>query len=144
LNPTCAPENRSREMMRALNIAMRTAHIGTMGVLLGGHAFDVSPERLKVILWLTIGTGVAMVAIESGARLLWFHQARGVMTMAKLALICVVPLGWDYRLPILLVVIVLGSVASHMPGRYRHYSVVYRKVLHDVSGPGGKRSSEGR
>jgi len=129
-------------MMRALNIAMRTAHIGTMGVLLGGHAFDVSPERLKVILWLTIGTGVAMVAIESGARLLWFHQARGVMTMAKLALICAVPLAWDFRLPILLAVVVLGSVASHMPGRYRHYSVVYGEVLHDVSGPGGKRTRD--
>ncbi len=129
-------------MMRALNIAMRTAHIGAMGVLLGGHAFDVSPERLIVILWLTIGTGVVMVAIESGGRLLWFHQARGVMTIAKLALICAVPLAWDYRLPILLAVIVLGSVASHMPGRYRHYSVVYREVLHEVSGPGGKRAKE--
>ena len=93
-------------------------------------------------LWLTIGTGVALAAIEAGPRLLWFHQGRGVMTMAKLALICAVPLAWDYRLPILLAVIVVGSVGSHMPGRYRHYSVVYRQVIHDVSGPGGKRTRE--
>jgi len=131
-------------MMRALNIALRTAHIGAMGVLLGGHAFDVIPERLKVVLWLTIGTGVALAAVESGARPLWLHQARGFMTMAKVALICSVPLFWDYRLPILLAVIVLGSVASHMPGRYRHYSVVYGKVIHDGSGPGGKRPKEER
>jgi hypothetical protein len=124
--------------MRALNIALRTAHIGAMGILLGGHAFDITPERLKVSLWLTIGTGVALAAIEAGPRLLWFHQGRGLMTMAKLALICAVPLAWDYRLPILLAVVVVGSVGSHMPGRYRHYSVVYRQVIHDVSGPGGK------
>ena len=131
-------------MMRTLNIALRTAHIGAMGILLGGHAFDVTPERLMVSLWLTIGTGVALAAIEAGPRLMWFHQGRGFMTMVKLALICSVPLAWDYRLPILLAVIVLASVGSHMPSRYRHYSVVYRRVIHDVSGSGGrgKRESE--
>ena len=89
-------------------------------------------------LWLTIGSGVALAAIEAGVRLLWFHQVRGLMTMAKLALICSVPLAWDYRLPILLAVVVVGSIGSHMPGRFRHYSVVYRQVIHDVSGAGGK------
>jgi hypothetical protein len=123
-------------MMRALNIALRTAHIGAMGVLVGGHAFDVTPERLKVSLWLTIGTGLALALVEAGPRLLWFHQARGVMTMAKAALICAVLLAWDYRLPILLAVIVIGSVGSHMPGRYRHYSVLYRRVIREVSDPG--------
>jgi hypothetical protein len=129
-------------MMRALNIALRTAHIGAMGVLLGGHAFDVTPERLKVSLWLTIGTGLALALVEAGPRLLWFHQARGVLTMAKVALICAVPLAWDYRLPILLAVIVIGSVGSHMPGRYRHYSVLYLRVIHEVSDPEKKRESE--
>jgi hypothetical protein len=128
--------------MRALNIALRTVHIGAMGILVGGHAFDVAPERLKAILWLTIGSGVALAAIESGVRPLWFHQARGFMTMVKLALICSVLLAWDYRLPILLGVIVIASVASHMPGRMRHYSVVYRRVIHDGSGPGGRRARE--
>ncbi len=125
-------------MMRALNIALRTAHIGAMGILVGGHAFDVTPERLKVSLWLTIGTGVALAAIEAGPRLSWFHQGSGLMTMAKSALLCAVPLAWDYRLPILLAVSVIASVGSHMPRRYRHYSVVYRRVIHDASGPGGK------
>ena len=35
---------------RAWNIALRTAHLAAMGVLLGGHAFDVDPERLMVAL----------------------------------------------------------------------------------------------
>jgi hypothetical protein len=129
-------------MTRWLNVALRTAHIGAMGVLVGGHAFDVAPERLRVVLWLTIGTGVALAALEAGPRLLWFHQGSGLMTMAKVALLCAVPLAWDFRLPILLTVILIASVGSHMPGRYRHYSVLYRKVIHDVSGPGGKRGGE--
>jgi len=128
--------------MRALNIALRTAHIAAMGILLGGHAFDLPPEQLKLSLWLTIGTGLAMIAVEAGPRLLWFHQGRGLMTMTKLALICAIPLAWDYRLPILLAVVVLGSVGSHMPARYRYYSIIRHEVIPDGCGPGGKRRRE--
>jgi len=125
-----------------VNIALRTAHIGAMGILLGGHAFDVAPERLKLSLWLTIGTGVSLAAVEAGPRLLWFHQGRGLMTLAKLALICVAALAWDHRLPILLTVTVLGSVGSHMPARYRYYSLLQRRVIPDACGPGGKRTQD--
>ncbi len=109
---------------------------------MGGHAFDVNPLRLEVSLWLTIGTGVVLAAIEAGPRLLCFHQGRALMTMTKVALICAVPLAWDFRLPILLTAIVVASVGSHMPARYRYFSVVYRQVIHDGSGPGGKGEQE--
>ncbi|NUQ62396.1 MAG: hypothetical protein HUU20_07900 [Pirellulales bacterium] len=124
---------------RAWNIAFRTAHIASMGVLLGGHSFDVSPSRLLVALWLTVGTGAALVALEAGPSLLWFHQGRGLMTMAKLALLLLVPLFWEYRLPILLVVVGVASVGSHMPARYRYYSIFYREVLRCHGGPGDAR-----
>jgi hypothetical protein len=130
-------------MRRGLSILVRTAHIAAMGVFVGGHAFAVDPGRLAVSLWLTIGTGVFLVAIEAGPRLLWFHQGSGVLTLGKLALLSVVPLAWDHRLPILLGVIVLASVGSHMPGRLRHYSVVYRRVIHDVAGSGAGEGGEG-
>jgi hypothetical protein len=127
-------------VIRALNILLRTAHIGAMGILLGGHAFAIAPERLLIALWLTIGTGAALAVVEiAGPRLLWFHQGRGLMTMAKLLLLCAVPLFWDQRLVILLVVVVLASVGSHMPARFRYYSVLRREVIPNASGPGGKR-----
>jgi hypothetical protein len=125
-------------MIRALKIGFRTIHIGAMGLLLGGLAFDISPERLQVSFWVTVGSGVALVLVESGARWLWFHQLSGVMTLTKVALFAAVPLAWDFRLPILLAVLVIGSVGSHMPGRFRHYSVWHRKVIRDKSDFGGK------
>ena len=128
--------------IRALNIILRTAHIGSMGVLLGGHAFDVASERLMLSLWLVIGTGLALAALEAGPRLLWFHQGRGVMTMTKLLLICAVPFAWEYRLPILLTVVVIASVGSHMPARFRYYSVLRREVIRDACGPGGRPEPE--
>jgi hypothetical protein len=125
--------------VRAWNITMRTAHIAAMGVLLGGHAFDVPRSRLLLALWLTIGTGVVLAALEAGPRLVWFHQGRGLMTIAKLVLVALVPAFWPYRLPILLAVVALGSVGSHMPARFRYYSVLYRQVTPDRCGPGGSQ-----
>ena len=121
---------------RAWNIAIRTAHIATMGILLGGHAFDVPKADLETSHWWCIGTGIVLVAIEAGPRLTWFHQGRGLMVLAKMALIGAVPLFWDYRLPILLVVVVIGSVGSHMPARFRYYSVLRREVIRGSDGPG--------
>ena len=127
-------------MIRALNIALRTLHIAAMGILVGGHAFDVAPQRLTVSLWLVIATGLALTAAEAIPRWSWFHELRGVMTMVKLALLGAVPLAWDYRLPILLTVIAIGSVTSHMPRRFRHYSLLYRRVIqaYPSSGVGGR------
>jgi hypothetical protein len=121
---------------RLWNIALRTAHLAAMGILLGGHGFDVPRARLLVPLFWTVGTGIALGAVESGGRLLWFHQGRGLMTLAKLALVAFVPWFWDYRLPILLVVVALASVGSHMPARFRYYSVLYGKVIPCSGGPG--------
>jgi hypothetical protein len=129
---------------RALNIALRTAHVGAMGVLLGGHAFDVEPSRLHVALGLTIATGLALAAHESGGRLLWFHQGRGILTLVKLALLCLVPFAWDHRFPILLGVLVLGSVGAHMSSRYRYYSVIHRAVIPHGCGPGVERLRQDR
>ena len=121
---------------RAWNIAFRTAHIASMGVLLGGHAFDVPASQLLGSLWWCVGTGIALGAMEAGPRLVWFHQVRGLMTLGKVALAAAVPFFWQYRLLILLVVVVIASVGSHMPARYRYYSVIYREVIPCGGGPG--------
>jgi hypothetical protein len=121
---------------RAWNVALRTAHIAAIGVLLGGHAFDVQAERLVPSLWLSAGTGALLAVSEAGAGWLWFHQLRGLMTLAKLALIGSVPWLWPWRLPILLGVVVIASVGSHMPARFRYYSVLYREVIRGGCGPG--------
>jgi hypothetical protein len=101
-----------------------------MGVLVGGHAFDVPAVRLYPALWATIATGAILVGLEAfSLRFRWAVQGRGLMVIAKLALLVVVPVAWPIRVPILLAVIVLASVGSHMPARFRYYSVVERRQI---------------
>ena len=117
---------------RAWNIAFRTAHIGVIGVLFGGHVFEIPQPQLLVWLLLSIATGAALIAIEAFPHARWCWEGRGVLTLAKLALLCLVPGLWGYRVAILTVVIVLGSVGSHMPRRFRYYSFVDWRVIDDA------------
>ncbi len=116
---------------RVLNIALRTAHIGVTSVLFGGHVFDVEKEKLLLWLFLTIATGGILAAIEAYPRWRWFYQGRGVAVIGKLILLCLIliPQVWAYRVGILVAVIVIASVGSHMPARYRYHSFVHGRVL---------------
>ena len=114
---------------RGWNIAWRTAHIGVSGVLVGGHVFDLARESLLPWLYATSLTGVVLVFLEAFPRVAWFHQGRGLMVMAKLTLLLAIPWLWSYRVALLAAVIILASVGSHMPARFRYYSVLYRRVL---------------
>jgi len=153
-NTACRSPLQLLSSPRAWNIALRTAHIAAMGMLLGGHAFDVPREKLLLCLWLTIGSGAALGVSEAGPRLLWFHQGRGLATLLKLGLLLAVPFLWGHwhlRLSVLLVVVVVGSVGSHMPARFRYFSVIYRQVINTGCGPGAspgegepKRGDQGK
>jgi hypothetical protein len=115
---------------RAWNIAARTAHIAAMSVLVGAHAFDVPAVRLHGMLAFTIATGALLIVLEAfslGPR--WLVQGRGLMVLGKLALLVAIPFAWSSRLGLLMGVIVLASVGSHMPARFRYYSVVDGRVL---------------
>ncbi len=121
---------------RFWNIALRTAHLAATGILLGGHAFDVSRDRLLPALGWSVATGVAMVGLESGARGVWLVQGRGLLTLGKLGLLCTIPCFWNLRVPILLAVVALASIGSHMPARFRYYSILHGEVIRGRGGPG--------
>lgn len=114
---------------RYWNIAIRTAHIVVAGALFGGHVFDVAPERLHMWLYATLATGGVLMALEAYPHLSWCYEVRGLLVLGKMLLLCSIPWLWDYRVPILVFVLVIASVGTHMPRRFRHFSLVHRRVL---------------
>jgi hypothetical protein len=112
---------------RAWNVAFRTAHLAVTGTLLGGHVFGVAPDRLYGWLWASIGTGLVLLAIEAYASLDWLMQVGGLVVLLKLLLLLFIPFAWDARVPILFTVVGIAGIGSHMPGKYRHYSLYYRR-----------------
>lgn len=111
---------------RALDISLRTAHLSTFGALLGGHLFGVDPARLSPFLVATAVTGVSLVALELASTCAWLLEGRGLMVLAKLAVLALVPVFWEQRVLLLLLVVVIASVGSHMPARFRHRAFFQR------------------
>lgn len=117
-------EKRSIPYERAWKIAFRTLHLVAISILVGGHAFGASADQLRPLLYGAIVTGVGMATLEAYPSLQFIHQGWGLFLLLKLALLCTVPFMWSSRLPILIAVIIIGSVGSHMPRKFRHYSLI--------------------
>jgi hypothetical protein len=109
---------------RACNIALRTAHIGATGILLGGHFFGVAAGRLVPLLYMAILTGLALGIAEIDPNWRSVFEVRSLVIASKALLLCLVPLLWNCRVAILMIVVAMASAGSHMPRRFRHYSVL--------------------
>jgi hypothetical protein len=116
---------------RGINIALRTAHLMTSGILLGGHVFDVSADRLILFLYLTIASGVGLILLELYSSCRWIYLGKGAMILLKIALLIAAGVWWDQRVVFLLLVVLIGSVSSHMPARFRYYSLIHGQVISD-------------
>jgi len=114
---------------RPLRTTLRTTHLLAFGALYGGHVFDIAPERLLPALAAVLASGGAFMLFEIWRAPIWLVQVRGVATYAKLGLLLSVPAFWAERVWILSAIVVIGTVVSHMPSRYRYYSLLHRRVM---------------
>jgi hypothetical protein len=109
---------------RVWNIAFRTAHIAVSGMLLGGHYFNVPAGRLLPFLYLAILSGAALGIIEVYPDWRGLFEVRSIVIALKILLLCFIPWLWSFRVAILMVVLVMASVSSHLPHRFRNFSVL--------------------
>jgi hypothetical protein len=122
-------EPRSLPAARSLRTALRTTHIIAFAALYGGHIYGVGAGRLLPALLATVATGGALMALEVYQAPVWLAQIRGLATFVKLLLVASVALFWDWRILLLTLVVAIGTVNSHMPGRYRYYSPLHGRIV---------------
>jgi len=123
-----APE-RKLPGARWLRTGLRTLHLLAVGALYGGHVYGVEAERLIPALAGVLASGGALVVFEVWQVRVWLVEVRGAATFLKLALVAAVGVAWEQRLVLLTLALVIGSVSSHMPGRWRHYSLLHGRVV---------------
>ena len=112
-----------------MRTTLRTGHLLTFGILYGGHVYGVPRDQLLPALVGTVATGGALMALELYRSPVWPFQVRGLATFCKLLLTASVALWWDARLWSLTAAVIVGGVSSHMPGRYRYYSVLHGQTV---------------
>ena len=116
---------------RGISIGFRTLHLLASGLLVGGHAFGAEPQRLIGLLYLTVGSGLGLILLELYRSCDWVYQGMGLLVIVKTVITVLAGVWWEQRVPLLCLVVALGSVGSHMPASYRHYSLRDGCVLHD-------------
>ena len=115
--------------VRALRTILRTAHLLAFGALYGGQIYGVQPDELAPALSATVGTGVALLLVDVVQAPVSVLQLRGLAAFTKLGLAGCVAWFWSLATILLTVAAVIGAVSSHMPGRYRYYSVFHGRVI---------------
>ena len=114
---------------RAWRVGARTVHLAAMGLLLGGAAYRVPVRDLTVPIVLTVASGLVLLGIDLFKSCVVLYQGCGVATLIKLALLGLGELFPSARIEWYLAATAVASIGSHMPGSWRHYSLVDRKVL---------------
>jgi len=123
--PDAAPKELLADRVRRwLRTTLRTAHIATFGVLLGGVVLEVPYARYELWLYAAAVSGALLTATFLVEARPYWSEVRGVALLIKLAgLVLAATALSRFSAIILLAVVALSAVVSHMPGRWRHRNV---------------------
>ncbi len=116
-------------MDRAWRVLLRTLHIMAMAVVVGGVAQGAPAGDLRVAFEVTVASGALLLALDLLKSLAFLHQGSGVAVLLKLAILGVGQQLPAYLLASYLAAIAVGSVGSHMPKAWRHFSLLRWKVI---------------
>lgn len=109
-------------LSRAIDIALRSVHIGMAGVLLGAVVFRQPSETIHFWAWWTIATGSGLVASELYHTWRWIYQGGGVLAMLHIGCAAILHVWQHYAVHLLWAALIIGAVGSHMPRKLRHWS----------------------
>lgn len=114
---------------RAVQVALRSAHIAAMGLVLGGIWLGGGYGRLRAAILVTVASGLLLAVIDLAKGPGFLLQGSGVALLLKLALL---GLGNGFRgarLEWYLAAAVVASIGSHMPGAWRHFQLIGRSHM---------------
>jgi hypothetical protein len=120
---SCGTGGEKRPSSRAIQVGLRTIHITAMGLVLGGVAMGGTHDTLLVPIVVTVATGVLLLAVMLAYRTLSLRQGAGWALFLKLGLLGLGNLLPVHRLEFYVAATVVTSIASHMPGSWRHFTL---------------------
>ena len=106
-----------------VRVSCRSLHILCIGIYVGGVLFGASAAELTPWLRGAAVTGGALILTDLYGSLIYLAELRGLAMLAKLALLGVAVALPARRLALLVGLVVFSSVVSHMPSRWRHWTV---------------------
>ena len=116
-------QSRSFKGQRWTSILLRTLHLMGISGVGAGFLFSIPQHQWLPYMYLTVGSGSAMVVLEVWSNGIWLLQLRGIATLLKLLLLGIT-LITGLQPYILFGVILLSGLMSHAPGKLRYFSFI--------------------
>ncbi len=113
-----------------IRIFFRSLHILAIGVLLGGHVFNQPISILEPWLWAAVITGSIILLTDLHSSFAVLFELRGIAILLKITMLLLIPVFWEQRVAILVVILFIGAISSHLPKRYRHRIFILKKDIH--------------
>ena len=120
--------------MRWLGILVRTGHIGVASVFFGGCALQVPFVQLALWHHLTIATGSGLLILEWHHDPRWPHRGKGLLAILHACLGGFIHFWPDSTAPLLWGILITGGIGSHMPRRFRHWSILLGQEKKEETG----------
>lgn len=108
---------------RAVKIALRTVHLVGVAGIGGGFLYGAEMDAWRGYLYLTLLSGVAMMALEIWSNGIWLLQLRGMAVIVKLIALAAMTVTPDLEAPLFLAIVVISGVIAHAPGDVRYFSI---------------------
>ncbi len=111
--------------VQALDLVLRTWHIGVTSVLFGGVVCAVSIGQLFAWHHLAIASGGALIVSRMCQSRHWLYQVRGIMALTHVGLLGIVHVYPEYSIPVLTAILILGVFAANLPGYIKQWSLLH-------------------
>jgi len=99
-----------------------------MGLVLGGIFLGGGYAQLRGAVLATVASGLLLAALDLAKGPGFLLQGSGAALLLKLALLGLGNLCPGARLPWYLAATVAASIGSHMPGAWRHFPLLGRRL----------------
>ncbi len=122
-------ESRLFPGQRWANIGLRTLHLLGMAGLGGGYFYAAAGGAWQGFLYLTLGSGLALMLLSVWSNGVWLVQLRGQAILLKVLLLALMPVWPEQRTALLVLVILISGLIAHAPGDVRYYSLFHRRRI---------------
>jgi hypothetical protein len=112
---------------RAIEVGLRTIHIVSMGLVLGGIGMGGTHDTLLVPVAATVTSGVFLLWTSVRWGCLTLRQGAGWALLLKLGFLGMGNLFPGARLAWYVAATAVTSIGSHMPSAWRHFSLPARR-----------------
>ena len=99
---------------------LRTLHILGGGVLIGAYLFHQDAATIELWYLLATVSGLLLFLTDLHASFAVLFEWRGLSIVSKIGLLLLMPLLPGLEVPILVLILVIGSLSSHLSRRFRH------------------------